>query len=141
VRLVRAGSPVGAIALALLLGACGTTVVETPPTAAPLNVTTTTEAVPPTTTDQLDELVDSALSLGDLIFDGDPDASLAHIDAVWKAATPAVQAADSDIGLQLAHEVGGLHTAVDRKRPADADKAARNIENLVHLYLQRHPDS
>jgi hypothetical protein len=132
---------VGSFALALLLAACGTTVVESPPTSAPEHVTTTTEAVPSTTTNQLDELVDSALSLGDLIFDGDPAPSLAHIDAVWKAAMPTIQRTDSDLGLQLQHEIKGLHTAVERKRPADADKSARNIENLVHIYLQRYPGS
>ena len=99
VRLVRTGPWLGALALALLLAGCGTTVVESPPTAAPRNVTTTTEAVPTTTTGQLDEIVDSALSLGDQIVDGDADVPLAHIDAVWKAATPAVQKLDSDIAL------------------------------------------
>jgi hypothetical protein len=97
--------------------------------------------VPSTTTNQLDEIVDAALSLGDQIFDGDPRPSLAHIDAVWNAAKPTIQRTDSDLGLQLQHEIGGLHTAVDRKRPADADKSARNIENLVHIYLQRFPES
>ncbi len=140
-RLVRTGPWLGALALAVLLAGCGTTVVESPPTAAPRNVTTTTEAVPTTTTGQLDEIVDSALSLGDQIVDGDADVPLAHIDAVWKAATPAVQKIDSDIALQIAHEVDTLQNAVGRKRPADADKAARNLENLVQLYLQRHPDT
>ena len=60
---------------------------------------------------------------------------------MWKAATPAVQKTDSDIALQIAHEVDSLKNAVSRKRPADADKAARNLENLVQLYLQRHPDT
>jgi hypothetical protein len=131
----------GGCALGLLLAGCGTTVVETPPTSAPKQLTTTTEAVPSSTTNQLEELVDSALSLGDLIFDGDPGPSLTHIDAVWKAAMPTLQRTDSDLSLQLQHELLGLHTAVERTRPADADKAARNIENLVHIYLQRVPGS
>ena len=66
--------------------------------------------------------------------DGDESATLARIEGIWTAIQTEVEAARPEL-------VGGLQTTVDlakssvnRKRPADADKAFSLLTDLVDNY-------
>ena len=50
---------------------------------------------------------------------------------IWEAARPGVEQAGPDSVLEFDQAIELLHTGVDRRRPADADKAYNNLTQLV----------
>lgn len=62
---------------------------------------------------------------------------LALIESLWSAVRDAVLARDSDAGDSLERMVTLARTAVERNRPADADKAARFAGQVIDDYLGR----
>lgn len=98
-------------------------------------VTTTTE---PTgaVEDLLVRLGDTALGLSTVMIEGgDSQAVAAQIAALWAAARPEVQARRPDLIEGFDINVAKCTTAVQFKRAADADKAARNLQALVAATL------
>ena len=115
------------LALATVLAACGTTTVESGPSTTYVGETTT---APVGTPDELlDRLVATSFTLGNAIIDGEPHEVMDELDALWLAAS--TQLPRTDFALGVEHQLALMHTAVDRHRAADADKAARHIEELV----------
>ncbi|MGD9704823.1 MAG: hypothetical protein AB7Q42_02325 [Acidimicrobiia bacterium] len=154
-RTVRAGGParvrctvalepllglVLGVVLALGLAACGTTVIEDGGTTVVTNGTTTTIELPATTSERFAEIVSLATGLGDLIADGGDENAISRIDALWAASSAEVAGDDPDLGREVEHQLGLLHTAVERNRPADADKVSRNLAEVLQTFLERHPD-
>jgi len=101
----------------------------------PLETTTTTPStVPATPTGDvkqlLGDLADLTDGLGQMIVDGDTagaKARLARARAIWEVMEPQIRAAGVDLVEEVQSIIDLIGTAVERKRPADADKAQRFI--------------
>ncbi len=124
----------------LVVSSCASTIVET-------SDTTTTIAAPETTAvelplaDALAQMVTVADGLGDLIVEGGDgdDEALAQLHALWDGTDAAMNDIDPPLFREVEHQLGLIDTAVGRKRPADADKATRNLQVVVDTFLERHP--
>ena len=67
--------------------------------------------------------------------DGDDDkATVARIIAIWAAAQPDVEATRPDLTESFQTTVDMATSAVERNRPADADKAFSNLNRLIDNY-------
>jgi hypothetical protein len=85
-----------------------------------------------TTAELLDQLLAEAETLSEAIVDNEGQHDvIGRIDAIWEAARPGVEDAAPDRLLEFDRAIVMLHTGVDRRRPADADKAYNNLVNLV----------
>ena len=133
-RLVAA-SAVAVVAL-VSLTACAETTVDTSLTAPPTaDVTTSVFAPSGTTAEMLDELVGESGRLSDLIIanDGEVEA-LARIETLWSLVGDEVAAERPDLVPGFDSAIGLLRTGVERRRPADADKAYNNLRALAAAY-------
>ena len=120
---------------ALSLGACKTTIVGSLSTTSSTSSTTTTVPVPSGDVKTLlGLLADVPVGLGQAVVDGDKAAyehKVAQADAIWTALGPRLEAIDPDYAASVERVVKLVHTAVERKRPADGDKALRFIDLIV----------
>ena len=69
-----------------------------------------------------------ATGLGQLVVDGKTSEAaliVARADAIWVAIEPQILESKIDIAEDVKRIVDLFHTAAERKRPADADKAVR----------------
>ena len=67
--------------------------------------------------------------------DGDDDkATVARIIAIWAAAQPEVETTRPDLVESFETTVAMATSAVERNRPADADKAFSNLTRLIDNY-------
>ena len=96
--------------------------------------TTTTSTLPPAPTGDVKELLgdlaDLTDGLGQMIVDGDSEgakARLAQARVIWEVMEPQIRAAGVDLVEEVQSIIDLITTAVERKRPADADKAQRFI--------------
>lgn len=96
------------------------------------STTTTPFVASGSTAELLDQLLDEASRLSEAVVvnEGQHDI-VARIDTIWEAARPGVEDAAPDSLPAFDRAVAMLHTAVDRRRPADADKAYTNLQNLT----------
>jgi hypothetical protein len=133
-RLVAAGAVAGVALVSLT--ACADTTVDTsltiPPTA---DATTTVFAPSGTTAELLDQLVAASGRLSDLIIanDGAVEA-LVRIEALWSLVGEPVADERPDLVPGFESAIGLLRTGVERRRPADADKAYNNLRALAAAY-------
>lgn len=102
---------------------------------------TTAEVAPSTTmpTGSVDELLQrlrsEALALsGVMIDDGDDDAVVERIEALWQAVRGDVAERRDDLVEEFDANVARCAAAVQSRRAADADKAAKNIQALVAAF-------
>ena len=120
------------------------------PTTYDTSVSTSSTSAPTTTrpSGSVDELLRRLVSaMGDLSTYIGPDRSgrtpagkseqLALIEALWSAVETEVTSDDSAVADSLGRMVELARTAVERNRPADADKAARFAGQVVEEYLTR----
>lgn len=71
---------------------------------------------------------DALVGMGQAIVDGDrstSSAKRAEVDAIWAVLEPKIRESGLDLVEDVQRIVNLVHTATDRKRPADADKASR----------------
>jgi hypothetical protein len=113
--------------LALVVAACGQSEVV------PAQATTTTVAVdqaaPTGSPEELLAFVrDRSLELGLRIAEGGSREALDQIEQAWATAGPGIEDVNGTAYRTVDSMVGLLRVAVERRRPADADKAARNID-------------
>jgi hypothetical protein len=69
-----------------------------------------------------------------LIVDGDTSqwkAKVAEADAIWVVLEPKIRESGIDVVDSVESIVRLIHTATERKRPADADKALRFIPLVI----------
>jgi hypothetical protein len=131
---VSPGRPLTAAALFVtLLAGCATEVDPEIPTAITEASTVTTEFVASGSTDELlEQLLTEAGTLSEaIVTNEDQHEIIGRIDVIWEAARPGVEQADPDSVLEFDQAIELLHTGVDRRRPADADKAYNNLTQLV----------
>jgi hypothetical protein len=125
-----------AVALTASVVGCAKTTIDTSlTTPASTGVSTTIFAPTGTTAVLLGQLLSEAGALGDRIVDnhGQQDA-FARIETLWARVAPDVQTQRPDLvpGFQSAIDL--LRTGVERRRPADADKATNNLRTLITAY-------
>jgi hypothetical protein len=125
---------VGVVAGALSLGACGTTIdtsLETTTTA----VATTTLPVG-TAAELLPRLVDEASGMSRRVRENDGDrAALERIQALWDASRTEVARDFPELLGSFDGQIAMMERAVQFNRPADADKAYRNLDALADTVL------
>jgi hypothetical protein len=94
---------------------------------------TTTFAATGTTAELLDQLLADASALSEAVIDGSGhDELIARVDARWEAARPGIEEiASARVLRQFDAAIAMLHTAAERRRPADADKGAINLRTLI----------
>lgn len=123
------------------LSSCSTTIITSLRTTVPGPTTTTTLPVPTGDIPSLlTQLSNVTFGLGQAIVDGDTKTykQRAEIaDSIWKVLEPEIRASGLDLVEDVQRTINLIHTAVERKRPADADKANRFIgiikESAVNL--------
>lgn len=114
----------------VVLVACSPTTLDTAPTVATVVAGTTVPSG--TTAELLDRLLDEASALSERVVENEGDeAAGARIEALWTAVRPDIEAARPDLLAQFDAAVDYARRAVDRRRPADADKAASNLRTLT----------
>lgn len=122
-----------ALAGTSLLGGCATTI-EGTATTSTTPVSTTTTIPRGTVSELFDAILSIGGGLGDDIASGSMQtarAKLADIRATWQAITPQIVDLGKDANDDLQRLVTLYSTAVERKRPADADKATRFLELAI----------
>ena len=126
------------------LAACGETFVdETAPTTLPDDVvetTTTTEPVDPDRPidETLDDLAAEMRALPEQIVQDDGQAAtIARIEALWRVAEPQIRAVDPDDLFNFTQAIELARSGVDRRRPADASKGSKIMDDVVDAYLDR----
>ncbi|NBU55008.1 MAG: hypothetical protein EBS22_02045 [Acidimicrobiia bacterium] len=133
--------PIGLTAATLVLVACGTTTYDE--TVATSTVVATTTTLPEgTAVELLPRLVTGLSDLSLLIGpvpadrgDGDKTSRLAEVEALWAAVEREVVADDPDVADSIVRMLDLARLAVERSRPADADKAAKFVADVVRDYL------
>ena len=120
------------VAGCLALGAGCATTIDSSNTTAPAN-TTTTVFVPTGTTDEL--LAQMLGELGGLseaiVANSHQRDMIDRIDALWSAASGQVAVLQPRLLPEFEEAIGLAHLGVERRRPADADKAYLNLTALV----------
>jgi hypothetical protein len=129
----RAATRAAATIAIVALAACSTEVdpeLAAEPTGS--DVVRTTEFVASgSTAELLDQLVAEAGGLSEAIVANEGQrAILARIDTIWAAARPDVEEQAQDNLAEFDRTIALMHTGVDRRRPADADKAYNNLTAL-----------
>lgn len=123
-----------ALASVSILAGCATTIEGDTATTSTAPASTTT-TIPRGTVDELfDAILTLGGGLGNDIASGNMQtarAKLADIRATWQAITPQIVDLGKDANDDLQRLVTLYSTAVDRKRPADADKATRFLELAI----------
>lgn len=120
---------------AIALTSCATEITGSTESTVAL-VTTTTIPVAPTGSilSLLEQLVPIADGLGQAVVDGDSKVlkeKVAQADAILLAIEPLIRESKIDVLESVQRIVDLIHTAAERKRPADADKALRFIPLII----------
>jgi hypothetical protein len=128
-----------ALAIAAALSgavACTETTVDPGITVPPSAEATTTVFAPAgTTAELLDELVAESGRLSDLVVENEGQrTALARIETLWLVVGDDIAAERADLLPGFESAIGLLRTGVERRRPADADKAHNNLRMLVAAY-------
>ena len=123
---------VALVAAALACAGCATTVTDSarggdaPPTTVPVTAPAVDDATP--TAEIFAEMAATAARLTEAMADGDRTAARAHLavlEALGDALAPRVARASEQLAADLARVLDLARSAVERNRPADADKAVR----------------
>ncbi len=89
-----------------------------------------------TPSDLLPRLVATVNQISEAIIDeGDQRALLAEAEALWAATQADVAATDAEAAQSMQQMMDLARVAVERIRPADADKATKFLSDLVDAYL------
>ncbi len=133
-----------ALAAVLTLGACGTTFVDETVSTVDTSPDVTTTTLPPVADDAaLDELL---LEIETLMFDLDEQiiddveastATFTRIDELWVAAERQIRGSDPDDVFNFEQAIELARTGVERRRPADASKGYKILDDVIDAYLDR----
>lgn len=120
---------------AIALTSCATTITGSTESTVAL-ASTTTIPVKPTGSiiSLLEQLLPVADGLGQAVVDGDSKVfkeKVAQADAIMLAIEPLIRESKIDVLESVQRVVDLIHTAAERKRPADADKALRFIPLII----------
>ena len=120
---------------AIALTSCATTITgSTESTIAPASTTTIPVIPTGSIISLLEQLLPVADGLGQAVVDGDSKVfkeKVAQADAIMLAIEPLIRESQIDVLESVQRVVDLIHTAAERKRPADADKALRFIPLII----------
>ena len=120
---------------AIALTSCATEITgSTESTIAPVSTTTIPVAPTGSIISLLEQLVPVADGLGQAVVDGDSKVfkeKVAQADAIMLAIEPLIRESKIDVLESVQRVVDLIHSAAERKRPADADKALRFIPLII----------
>lgn len=138
----RALIAVAAVSAASVVSACGATTYDASIATTSTDVTVPFTVPAGTTEELLQDLATAMSALSGLI---GPDSSgrtpagkndqIVVIEALWDAVQTDVTTADPDAADAIGRMVALAQTAVERNRPADADKAARFAGQVIDKFL------
>jgi hypothetical protein len=130
--LVAAG--LGLAALCSLV-ACNSVTYDATATTSPRDTTTTVYVPTGTPAELLASIATRIDALSEQLVDGEGQRqSLARIEAEWAAVRPVIATQRPALLPGFDAVLAQVQRAVDRRRPADADKAAKNLAVLIHSY-------
>jgi hypothetical protein len=121
---------IASLAVCLALSSCGTTIVGSLNSTTTSSVVTTTTIPTGTVTSLLNEMLVNVTGLGNIIAGKDMTPArerLQNVESIWVALEPQLVALKNDTNVDVERIVNLVRSAVKKKRPADADKAARFI--------------
>ena len=125
----------GALAVALL-AACSPTTYDSTADTKPEHTATTTTLPSGSAADLLAEMLAEVQRLPQRVMNADGDGAAAtRIEQLWAAVQPEVAAQRPDLVSDFEFVVRRCRAAADRNRPADADRAFKNLDTLVRAYL------
>ena len=116
------------------LASCSTTIVGSTDTTTSDNVDVTIALPVGTVKELLTNIVQATNGLGDAVASGDnktAQSRLSDVLANWEVLKPMIKDSSLDIYADIERMIGLITTAVERKRPADADKALRYLPLIV----------
>lgn len=116
------------------LTSCGTQILGNLASTTTSSVVTTTTIPTGDIRTLLGVMLDNASGLGNLIVDGDKTGAqlrLQNVEAAWIALEPQLKDLGNDVSVDVDRIVGLVRNAVNKKRPADADKAARFLPLVI----------
>lgn len=120
---------------AIALTSCATTITgSTDSTVAPASTTTILVIPTGSIISLLEQLLPVADGLGQAVVDGDSKVfkeKVAQADAIMLAIEPLIRQSKIDVLESVQRVIDLIHTATERKRPADADKALRFIPLII----------
>lgn len=120
---------------AIALTSCATTITgSTESTVAPASTTTIPDIPTGSIISLLEQLLPVADGLGQAVVDGDSKVfkeKVAQADAIMLAIEPLIRQSKIDVLESVQRVIDLIHTATERKRPADADKALRFIPLII----------
>ena len=126
---------IASIAVCVTLSSCGTTIIGSLDTTTTSSVVTTTTIPTGTVISLLQEMLVNVTGLGDIIAGGKDNAAarerLQNVESIWVALEPQLVALNNDTNVDVERIVNLVRSAVKKKRPADADKAARFIPLVI----------
>lgn len=123
------------IAAVTLLAGCSTTYDESLATSETVATTTSSSLPVGATTDLLSRMLDEVRGLSAKVAaDEGDDAAAARIEQLWEAVRDDVTATAPDMVADFEFVLRRCRSAVDRHRPADADRAFKNLDLLVAAY-------
>jgi hypothetical protein len=135
----RRGIAIAACAAALLTGCAATTYdasLEAPTTERGSSTTSTTVAADTPLRELLTELRSTMRSLDEQVVEGEgDDATLEHIDAIWRVAEDKVHDERPDLLFGFQQAITLARSGVERRRPADASKGYLLLVPLVEDYV------
>lgn len=119
---------------ALVLSSCSTQVLTNLASTTTSSVVTTTTIPAGDVRALLDQMLQNAIGLGDLIASGkkaEYRQRLQNVESINIGLEPQLKALNNDVDDDVARIVQLFRTAVNKKRPADADKAARFLPLVI----------
>lgn len=129
------GACIGALGVVSLV-ACSPTTYDSTADTKPQQAATTTTLPTGSAADLLPELLSEVQGLPQRVMNADGDGAAAtRIEQLWTAVQPEVAANRPDLVSGFEFVVRRCRAAADRNRPADADRAFKNLDTLVHAYL------
>ena len=118
----------------MMLASCGTTIVGSLASTTTSSVVTTTTIPTGTVTSLLTGMLANTNGLGNLVAAKDNAPArerLQNVESIWIALEPQLTALNNDTNVDVERIVNLVRSAVRKKRPADADKAARFLSLVI----------
>ncbi|MET0461356.1 MAG: hypothetical protein ABW195_19060 [Ilumatobacteraceae bacterium] len=129
------------LALAVLTGvatsACSATTYDTAATTVPADEAVPTTSFVPTgsTGELLEQLGTETAGLSDMLVENDGQArALVRVEAIWALIRPDVATDRPELLEGFDTVIDLVRRSVERRRPADADKAHKNLLTLIAAY-------
>jgi hypothetical protein len=132
----RAGAPALVLLPVLVaLTACNEVTYDASATTTPKDTTTTIYVPAGSTKDILASITAEVDALSEKLVQGEGQRpALTRIQTEWAVVRPRIEAARPDLLSGFDSVLAQVQRSVDRRRPADADKAAKNLAVLIRSF-------